>query len=271
MTTHSSHTTTAVTTIIGTVTITIVIAKAIITNLITRAATKEALATVMEVVKAEVVIKVVAVTEETMEAILAVVLHINQAVVVMTTMIVVLGTTDLRVAPIVVETTGTSTRAATAAMIATYRVKVDLVVAIKVAETITITTMTETTIAKEATLPMTDQAVNNKIVDLNAVIPAMDIVVDIEVVIKVVETMETVVATITTMDTTTTIRTTGNSTVEVTIANLPTVAVITRETECKDVIRGVVADHPIRIRMRLTRPLMNRKASENYEQNATYD
>ena len=281
MTTHSRHTTITVTTITGTVTITIVITKAIITNLITRAATKEVVATKIEVVRAEAVIKVVAVTGENTEAILVVaaVGCMEEAAVEMITTKVVHGITDLRVALIVVETTGTSTRAATTTTIATYRAMVELGVTIKVAETIiTITTRTESTTVREAILPMTVQAVNINSVDLNAVmIPAKGIVevVDTEVVIKVVETMATVVATITIMDTITTIRPTGNSTVEVTIASLPTAAAITREAnnsiECKDVIREVVADHQISNSSRLTRPLMNRKASENYEQNATYD
>ena len=269
MTNLIRRTTTAVTTITGTVTTTIVTARAIITNPITRTATKEVVATEME--KAEVVIKVAAVTEETTIATLAVVLHIRAAEV-MTTTIVVHETTDKRAAPTVVETTGISTRAATVEMIVTYHVMVEIEATIEVAVIIiTTTTTTETTTDKEATLPMTVQVVNNKIVDLNAVSQAMDIVADTEVVIKVVETMATVVATITTMDTTTTIRPKGMSTEEVTIASLPTAAVITRVIECKDVIRGVVADHQVSNRTRLTRPLMNRKASENYEQNATYD
>ena len=270
MTNLIRRTTTTVTTIIGTVTTTIVTARAIITNLITRTATKEVVATEMEVVKAEVVIRVAAVTGETTETTLAVVLHIRAAEV-MTTTIVVHETTDLRAAPTVVETTGINTRAATAVMIVTYHVMVEIVATIEVAVTTITTTTTVTTTDKEATLPMTVQVVNNKIVDLNAVSQAMDIVADTEVVIRVVETMATVVATITTTDTTTTIRPKGTSTEEVTIASLPTAAVITRVIECKDVIRGVVADHQISNRTRLTRPLMNRKASENYEQNATYD
>ena len=274
MTTLSSHTTIAVeTTTTETVTITIVTAKAIITNLITKTAIIEVAATEIKV-KAEVAIKVAVVNVETTEAILVVELRM-QAVVEMTTTIVVLGITE-RVDLTVVVTTGTSTRAATAAMNAMYLAKVGLVAAIKVAETIiTITTMIETTTVREAILPMIAQVVNNKIVDLNAVILAKDIVADTEEVIKVVETMVIVVATITIMDITTTIRPTGNSTVGVTIANLPMAVAITREAnnsiECKDVIRGVVAVHQISYRIRLTLPLMNRKASENYEQNATYD